>query len=172
MVENDRSGISLGNLQNLLDIYGYRLSDLSEEPCQHGRVLRLDQCEHLGYDEEGITSYILMKDPKNSPVFPVHFRIEPGMSIGPISHDGEEIGFVVEGTFEILMMNEETKEEERYILEKWDTVTFPGRYTHKVTNISNQMGILYSFIYYTPKDMKHPYVFKKEDQEDIVDTNE
>lgn len=164
MVENGRSGIGLGNLQKILDIYGCRLADLSEEPIQNSRVLRLDQCEPLGYSEEGISSYVLVNDPKNSPIFPVHFRVEPGMSIGPISHDGEEMGFVIEGTFELLIVNKETKEEERYILEKWDTVIYPGRYEHKLTNISNQMGIIYSVIYCTAEDKKHPSLIHKQDQ--------
>lgn len=156
MVENGRSGISLGNLQKILDVYGYRLADLSEDPFKEGKVLKLDQCEHMGYDTEGVSSYILVRNPKDSPIFPAHFRLEPNAVIGPISHAGEEICFVVEGTFEVLIDNLETNETERNIVEKWDTIQYSGRNTHKWTNISNQVGILYSFIYYTEKDEQKP----------------
>lgn len=165
MVENGRSGISLGNLQKLLDVYGHRLADLSEEPFKEGKVLKLDQCEHMGYDDEGLSSYILVKNPKESPIFPAHFRLAPNAAIGPISHAGDEICFVIEGTFEVLIENPETNEVERFVVEKWDTIQYAGRNTHTWTNISNQTGILYSFIYYTEKDgMKHHLTLPSGDQ--------
>lgn len=152
LVENGRSGISIGNLQSILDVYGYKLADLYEDANKDGRLLRLDQCQHLGYDTDGISSYILINEPKKSPIFPVHFRMNPGAAIGPITHTGEEICFVIEGSLEFKFENLETGEIERYIAEKWDTVTYPGRLQHTVTNISNNPAVLYSVIYY-PEQM-------------------
>jgi len=152
LVENGRSGISIGNLQKVLDVYGNKLADLYEDVSNGSKILHLEQCNHLGYDTEDISSYILVNDPKNSPIFPVHFRLNPGASIGPITHAGEEICFIIEGRFEFMFENEETGTIERCIAEKWDTVKYSGRQLHTVTNTWNAPSILYSVIYYTNED--------------------
>ncbi len=154
LVENGHSGISIGNLQSILTVYGQKLSDLYEAKDQSDRILRLEQCNHLGYDTDGIESYILVPDPQNMPIFPVHFRLAPGAAIGPIAHLGDEICFIIAGTLEFLIENPATGQMESYITEKWDTITYPGNGMHSVTNISDTTAILYSVIYYT--DPKNP----------------
>ena len=173
LVENGRSGISIGNLQKILDVYGNKLSDLYEETPLKSKVLRLDQCKHLGYDTEDISSYILVNDPKNSPIFPVHFRLNPGASIGPITHAGDEVTFIIEGRFEFIFENPETGEVERYIAEKWDTVKYSGKLIHTVTKVSNAPSVLYSVIYYTDEEnpgiCKMPKNNNHEKPEEITD---
>ncbi len=154
LVENGHSGISIGNLQSTLTVYGNKLADLYETEGEDDRVLHLEQCEHLGFDVDGLESYILINDPQNAPIFPVHFRLKPGAAIGPISHTGNEICFIIEGTLEFLIQNPKTGEMDRHVAEKWDTITYSGSGLHTVTNISNTTAILYSVIYYT--DEKNP----------------
>jgi transcriptional regulator with XRE-family HTH domain len=149
LVENGRSGISIGKLQSILDVYGKKLSDLYEDASESNKVLPLEQCQQLGYDIEGISSYILLTDPGKAPIFPVHFRLEPGASIGPITHKGDEICFIIEGEFEFIFENLETGVIETYVAKKWDTVRYAGDLLHTVTNVSSNPSVLYSVIYYT-----------------------
>lgn len=141
MVENGRSGISFSKLQKLVAFYGSTIADLVEKKDQHGRVVHLSQAAVLGYEIEGVEALMLVENSQNNIMEPIYFRVQPGASIGHMQHKGEEFAFVVEGMFEVSLIDPETGNEEKYILEKGDTIYHPSTMLHKWTNISSKLGI-------------------------------
>jgi len=141
MVENGRCGISFSNLQKLLAFYGVTIADLADKKDDSGRVVRLEEAVPLGYDFEGVEARLLVQDTAGRKIEPVYFRLQPGAHIGYMQHEGEEFGFVIEGTFEVSLIDEETGEEEKYLLEKGDTIYYSSRLKHRWTNLGNKVGV-------------------------------
>ncbi|MGI6647751.1 MAG: cupin domain-containing protein [Syntrophomonadaceae bacterium] len=141
MVENGRSGIGFSKLQKLLAFYGLTLADLADKEDQHGRVVKLSQAAVLGYEIEGVEARLLVDRRNNYNIEPIYFRVQPGASIGYMQHQGEEFGFVVEGMFEVSLIDLETGNEEKYILEKGDTIYYPSTVQHKWTNVFSKISI-------------------------------
>lgn len=141
MVENGRSGISFSNLQKLLAFYGVTIADLAEKKDARGRVVRLEEAIPLGYDFEGVEARMLVQDTAGRKIEPVYFRLQPGAYIGYMQHEGEEFGFIIEGTIEVSLVDEESGKEEKYILEKGDTIYYPSRLKHRYTNIGNKVAV-------------------------------
>jgi quercetin dioxygenase-like cupin family protein len=66
----------------------------------------------------------------NAQMEPQIFTVEPGAgSEGSYSHDGEEFVFVLEGSFEVLL-----NEEERYLLRVGDSLYYPSSVVHAWRN--------------------------------------
>ncbi len=60
--------------------------------------------------------------------------IEPGWFSGPLSHEGEELGYVLEGTIEL------TVGERSFELSTGDSYSFRSDITHSYRNSSNRVG--------------------------------
>lgn len=141
MVENGRSGISFSKLQKLLAFYGSTIADLDDKKDARGRVVSLSQAPVLGYEIEGVEALRLVKSSQDHTIEPIYFRVQPGASIGYMQHEGEEFGFVIEGRFEVSLLDPTTGGEERYMLEKGDTIYYPSTMQHKWTNVSPKLSI-------------------------------
>ena len=141
MVENGRSGISFSKLQKLLAFYGSTIADLDDKKDERGRVVSLSQAAVLGYEIEGVEALRLVKSSQDHIIEPIYFRVQPGASIGYMEHEGEEFGFVIEGRFEVLLLDPKTGNEEIYMLEKGDTIYYPSSMQHKWTNVSSKLSI-------------------------------
>jgi len=141
MVENGRSGISFSKLQKLLVFYGSTIADLEDKKDARGRVVSLSQAPVLGYEIEGVEALLLVKNSQDRLIEPLYFRVQPGARIGHMQHEGEEFGFVIEGRFEVSLIDPETGSEEKYTLEKGDTIYYPSTMQHRWTNISTKLSI-------------------------------
>ncbi len=141
MVENGRSGISFSKLQKLLAFYGATIADLDNKKDERGRMVPLSQAPVLGYEIEGVEALLLAKSSQEHLIEPIYFRVQPGASIGYMQHEGEEFGFVIEGRFEVSLIDPETGNEEKYMLEKGDTIYYPSTMQHKWTNVSSKLSI-------------------------------
>ena len=64
---------------------------------------------------------------------------EPGADYeGTLSHEGEEVIFIVRGCLELTLDGEE-----RYVLNEGDPAYYSSSRTHKFRNINNGISVLY-----------------------------
>ena len=137
MVENGRTGISLANLQRLLEIYGCTMADLVEDD-RPDRVVTRDAARRLGNERavDGVESFILVHNPREKQIEPILFRMQPGAVLGPLKHRGEEFCHVIEGRFEVVLQDSDTGLEEIYHLNPGDTIYYASSMLHTWRNLS------------------------------------
>lgn len=137
MLENGRTGISLAKLQKLLDIYGCTMADLVEKETEE-RVVSLDNATRLGDERaaEGVESFLLVRNPKEKKLEPILFRMNPGITMGPLQHEGEEFCYIIEGSFEVTLHDRKTNTTEIYHLRSGDTIYYNSEMFHTWKNTS------------------------------------
>ncbi|SMC83288.1 helix-turn-helix domain-containing protein [Papillibacter cinnamivorans] len=144
MLENGRSGISLSKLQQLLAVYGMTMADLVENNSFSDRVVTLAEAVSLGNgrDAEGTTALLLVRNPHEKLIEPVLFRVPPGATIGPMQHAGEEFCYVIEGQFDVTLIDPDTGMREMYHLNAGDTIYHASTTPHIWYNPSpNREGV-------------------------------
>ena len=144
MVENGRSGISLSNLQKLLAIYGLSMGDLIDIDTASDRVVAIAEAASLGNgrDVEGVEALLLVNNTKEKRMEPLLFRLDPGASLGPMQHEGEEFSHVIEGNFRVILGNPEIEECDIYELSEGDTIYFNSSIPHTWINVSpDKLGV-------------------------------
>ncbi len=124
MLENGRTGISLSKLQRLLAIYGMTMADLVENSSFSDRVVTLAEAVQLGNgrDSEGTEALLLVRNIHDKQMEPVLFRVQPGATLGPMQHEGEEFCYVIEGRFDVTLIDPDTGMRELYHLNAGDTI--------------------------------------------------
>ena len=87
-------------------------------------------------------TYLLVRNPQNKQIEPILFRIHPGETVGPMQHKGEEFGYVIEGEFEVTLVDPATGYKEVYILKAGDTIYYESEMQHYWYNTSSdQVGV-------------------------------
>lgn len=143
MLENGKCGINFSNLQKLLKFYNITLADVlkDQQRSTQDKVVYLKNAKKVGPDIEGVEVYVLTNGNNGRKMEPLLFIVQPGAYIGYMRHEGEEFGHVIQGSFEVLLRDPLTQEEERYILNKGDTIYHESTFDHKYTNISTKPSI-------------------------------
>ena len=143
MVENGRSGISLSKLQRLLAIYGLSMADLIVEDSFSKRVVTFEEARKLGIDRgvEDADAYLLTRNVQDKKIEPILFRLKPGATIGPFQHQGEEVGHVIKGSFNVTLIDPETGDREYYRLNHGDTIYYSSNLTHIWSNPTDSESI-------------------------------
>lgn len=141
MLENGRSGISLSNLQKLLSIYGKTMADLVDDANQSNRVVSLENAHTLGYGMDGVEALLLVREPHHKLIEPIFFRVLPGATVGPMCHEGEEFGYVLEGCFDVTLTDTLTGDTEVHHLVAGDTIYYPSKMPHVWYNPSDRPSI-------------------------------
>ena len=126
-LERDRSGASMATLHRLLSYYGTTFAALLQRPS--GRVALLKRAGHgRSVRNQGVTVEQLADG--QALMEPQVFTIEPGAgSEGSYAHEGEEFVYVLEGSFEVVL-----NEEERYALRVGDSLYYPSSVPHSWRN--------------------------------------
>jgi DNA-binding transcriptional MerR regulator/mannose-6-phosphate isomerase-like protein (cupin superfamily) len=126
-LERDQSGASMATLHRLLGYYGTTFAALLQG--SRGRVARLKRAgRSRTMRNHGVTVEQLADG--NAQMEPQIFTVEPlAGSEGSYSHDGEEFVFVLEGSFEVVL-----NEEERYLLRVGDSLYYPSSVVHAWRN--------------------------------------
>lgn len=148
LVENSKSGISLSNLQKILKLYDTSINDLVDTSgpesivkSQDDRVVRSEEAKIIHSETDGIHVVSLVRDSQNKKIWPGLFTMDPGATIGPFEHDGEEFSHVIQGKVQVTLINTQTGEKEIHIITEGDTIYHPSTYTHTYFNISKQKSI-------------------------------
>ncbi|HPE15928.1 MAG TPA: XRE family transcriptional regulator [Oscillospiraceae bacterium] len=139
MVENGHSSISLSNLQKLLKIYGKTMADLLESSDYLDNVVSLRDAAVLGgvHDQDGVEARLLVNNAQQRKIEPIWFCLQPGASLGPMQHSGEEFCYVIEGQFDVTVVNANTGVQTRYHLNAGDTIYYQSNFPHTWRNASN-----------------------------------
>jgi transcriptional regulator with XRE-family HTH domain len=149
LVENGKSGISLANLQKILKCYGTSIHDLIDKSVEDtkvvkskgSRVVRAEEAKRIRSDMDEVKILSLVRGAKSKKIWPGLFIMEPGSTIGPFSHDGEEFAYIILGKIEVTLMNSRTGDTEKYILTEGDTIYYSSTYLHTYVNLSKQKSI-------------------------------
>jgi transcriptional regulator with XRE-family HTH domain len=141
LVENDKTGISFSNMQKILKFLDFTIADLLNHSNSGGRVVKLDDAKSIGPDIEHVEIFELVRDPKEKKIWPGYFVMEPGASIGPMQHEGEEFSHIIEGTIEVVLNDPQSGKKEVYILQQGDTIYYQSTYLHTYINKSNKKSI-------------------------------
>lgn len=133
-IENARARPSLQMLHKIVSSLDITIASLfsdgdapSEIVMRQGRRPILDV--RAIREGEGIRLESLLADPANKLLYGSIHIVEPGGSThGTIRHDGEELGYVIQGELEL------TVDGETYSLKKGDSFFFPSRLPHGYRN--------------------------------------
>lgn len=138
-VETGSAQPSIGSLKRIADVLGITLADLFEEdteevPESEGsgspqpdgavRVVRANRRKHLEWPT-GAHAALLTPDLRGKlEVILTTYVPSEEARVDTYTHEGEELGFVMEGTFEVQV------KDETYLLEEGDSIHFPSHLPH------------------------------------------
>lgn len=132
-IENDRARPSLKMLHNIVGSLGITIGSLFTEPDEHRSVVRrpgerpIIRMDSLTTD--AVRLECLVPEGCGKALYGSIHIVEPGGgSAGAIRHDGEEIGYVLEGMFEL------TVDEKCYLLHSGDSFFFESHLLHGYRN--------------------------------------
>ena len=150
-IERDQANPSIATLHTITAAFELTLATFFEEPNQgdnhrlpagtSAKVVRADQRKILIYPGSGIRNELLSPDLKRD-IQMMRVVIPPGADTGdvPLSHEGEECGFVLQGQIEIWVG------EEHYILGPGDTIYQTSTIPHRSRNIGDTDAIILTAI--------------------------
>jgi DNA-binding transcriptional MerR regulator/quercetin dioxygenase-like cupin family protein len=126
-LERDQSGASMATLHRLLGYYGTTLAAILQRP--GGRVARL---KRAGRGRSVRSHGVLVEQLADGRALmePQIVTLEPAAgSEGGYTHEGEEFVYVLEGSFEVVL-----NDEERYVLHAGDSLYYPSTVVHAWRN--------------------------------------
>ena len=149
LVENGKSGISLANLQKILKCYDTSVHDFIDDTENEKKVVKSEKLRVVRAEEANrIYSYAddakvlsLVHESRSKKIWPGLFIMDPGTTIGPFQHEGEEFSYMIQGKIEVTLVNTETGETEKYIITEGDTIYYPSTFLHTYVNLSKQKSI-------------------------------
>jgi transcriptional regulator with XRE-family HTH domain len=132
-IENDRARPSLKMLHNIVGCLGITIGSLFTEPDEHrGIVRRPGERPIIRMDSittDGVRLECLVPEGCGKALYGSIHIVEPGGgSAGAIRHEGEELGYVLEGVVEL------TVEEKSYLLHTGDSFFFESHLPHGYRN--------------------------------------
>lgn len=149
LVENGKSGISLANLQKILKCYDTSVHDFIDDTgndkkvlkSEKLRVVRSEEAKRIRTDTDEVKVLSLVHGARDKKIWPGLFIMEPGTTIGPFNHEGEEFTYMIQGKIEVTLVNTQTGETEKYIITEGDTIYYPSTFLHTYVNLSKQKSI-------------------------------
>lgn len=131
-VERDLSKLPIGVLRAISDVLGVHINwffppNEGGDPEERAMVVRATNRRRMNFTNIGISEELLSPN-LSGPIELLLSTIDPGADSGEYSHDGDEAGFVVEGTLELWVSG-------RYLrLGAGDSFAFRSRETHRCRN--------------------------------------
>lgn len=141
MVETGKSDISLAKLQRIVQFYGITIGSLLDGAHADRVVTRANDRVLLDSPAEGVTTRLMVPD-LNRRIEALLMIFEPGADYeGSLRHDGEEVIFIVEGSLELTL-----DEDERHVLNEGDTASYSSTRRHKFRNVHPERSVLYGVV--------------------------
>lgn len=133
MVENDKLDPSASRLKQIADALGSTIVELFSEPTDNGVVLRKEQRQRAAMAGSKLVIEILVRQTPGQTMDARLATVAPGGgSEGDYSHEGEEFGYIMEGTLEL------TVDGTTYVLHQGDTFYFQSTRDHRFRNTSDE----------------------------------
>lgn len=144
-VEKGKANPSIGSIKKITDALGVPLMALltaQEEGKEQGpdgsegvKIVKVDKRKTLIYPGSLRKASLLTPDLQGRlEVLLTVEEPEPEGNDEWYSHEGEEFGLILEGTYEV------TVEDRVYMLEQGDSICFPSRLRHKMRNPGNKIS--------------------------------
>lgn len=141
MVETGKSDISLAKLQRIVQFYGITIGSLLDGDSADRVVTRASDRTLLDSPAEGVTTQLMVPD-LNRRIEALLMTFEPNADYeGPLRHDGEEVIFIVKGSLELTL-----DENERHVLNEGDTASYSSTRKHKFRNVNPGRSVLYGVV--------------------------
>lgn len=140
LFENGKSGISLANLQKILQLFNSSIHDLIDV-AEDERVVKYEEAKAILSDSGDVRILSLVKKARTKKIWAGLFIMEPGSTIGEFQHDGEEFSHIIQGKAEVTLKDPESGKIEKYILTEGDTIYHPSSFLHTYVNLSKQKTI-------------------------------
>jgi quercetin dioxygenase-like cupin family protein len=104
----------------------------SEPAATEARVVRSGERRVLRESRLGTGITFELLSPEGAEVLePVYGRYDVGASMGPVTHEGEEWGFVLRGRLKVWLGDE------IYFLDEGDAIQFPSSIPHRIANAAD-----------------------------------
>ena len=128
-LENDLNSPSIATLTDILSALGSNLSEFFREEPEEKVVFSKD--EFIEKNSDGVLWHWLIPNAQKNMMEPVLVELgEGGTTAGDIPHEGEEFGYVLEGTIYIVLGNK------RHICKKGEAFYYPASKPHSIVNKS------------------------------------
>ena len=132
-IENDRATPSLTSLHRICKALDLSVSDLlGSAQSEPWGIMRPHERPVIGHADaaasEGMRAEVLVPFTRGRLLQGFVVIIEPGGGSGPLQHQGEEVGYVIEGQLEL------TIDGKRHRLEPGDSFYFPSSLLHSYRN--------------------------------------
>lgn len=132
-IENDKARPSLQMLHNIVSHLGITIGSLFSEPDAHGGIVKRPGERAIirmnSPVADGVRLECLIPEGGGKTIYGSIHIVEPGGgSSGAISHEGEEVGFVLEGILEL------TVQDKSYLVEEGDSFFFESHLPHSYRN--------------------------------------
>ncbi len=127
-LENDLTSPSIATLVDLLNALGSNLSDFFREETEEKVVFTEE--EYIDKQSEDMTFSWLIPNAQKNMMEPVLVTLESGASTQPdIPHEGEEFGYVLEGTVEVVLADK------RFPAKKGESFSYKADREHYLVNV-------------------------------------
>ncbi|MGN0822580.1 MAG: cupin domain-containing protein [Candidatus Gallimonas sp.] len=126
-LENDLTSPSIATLCDLLNALGSNLSDFFHEESEQ---IVFHESEYIEKTSDGmIWNWVIPNAQKNA-MEPVLVELEPGATTGAdVPHDGEEFGFVLEGTVAVVIAGKSSP------CKKGESFYYTANKEHSIVNL-------------------------------------
>jgi transcriptional regulator with XRE-family HTH domain len=129
-IENNKANPSVNSLMAIAKALKVPMSTFFDDEPLADPVVRAGRRKFLK-TQSGVTYYLLTPEPSKHRIGMIYNVFEQGASVGEMySHEGEECGFILEGSLEVTSGND------TYILETGDSIILDSTKPHKCTNIA------------------------------------
>jgi transcriptional regulator with XRE-family HTH domain len=133
IVENGQSDITVSRLMRLVHWYGVSIADLLQAPDRSVvRVIRAEQRRSIELSDERIKILMLTPDGQHAMMPVINVYGEGGGMSEPTQHDGEEFVYVLSGTIELGIGDEDP-----IVLSPGDSAYYRAEAPHSFRNVGD-----------------------------------
>lgn len=134
-LENDLTEPSISTLEDILLALGTNFKEFFSDTTDEKIVFSND--DYFEKEENGIITKWLVVNSQKNEMEPIYVQIEKGLETErDLPHEGEEFGYVLEGTIELVLGNK------IYKCKKGETFYFISNKTHYIKNIGGNTAKL------------------------------
>ena len=132
-IERNITGPSVASMWKIAKALSVSMNYFFDEIEEDNPIVRRDQRKKIMLPNSNITYELLSPDLRDKKIECLLIEIEPGecSTEDQISHEGEECGYVIQGTLKVKWGNKE------YVLGEGDSIYFDSTVPHRYVNAGN-----------------------------------
>lgn len=137
-LERNLTSPSISTLENITGVLGVPLEDFFKEEDRETRI-SFSKDDYSVDEKDGRKITWLVPDSQKNVLEPILMELQPGTESQEIEpYEGAEFGYVLKGRVDLI----KTGTNEVYHLRKGDSFYLEGDYTHKLSNIGREPGVI------------------------------